>query len=176
MMFSPYIVFLAAAAGLQATVNAVPADADAAPSATSEAVDALKPEPAPTTQKPAAKLAPATCTTTYIDTAHSTAWTGIHLCHTHTVTDAAASCPALSCPPPPTDLICPMYIKVSSTTVPCSTDCCPMTPTTTVSSGKCVTCDPCRIPTQWITYTTGCPGVPTITTMTMSTPTYSYQD
>ncbi|RYP19295.1 hypothetical protein DL767_009684 [Monosporascus sp. MG133] len=170
MMFSPYIVFLAVTAGLLATVNAVPA-----PSAISEAADALKPKPPPPTQKPGVKPPP-TCTTTYVDTAHWTAWTGTHVCYTHTVTAPAASCPTLSCPPPATDQVCPMYIKVSSTTVPCSTNCCPTTPTTTVSSGECATCDPCHIPTEWITYTTGCPGVPTITEVTTSTPTYPYQD
>ncbi|RYP44996.1 hypothetical protein DL768_008610 [Monosporascus sp. mg162] len=158
MMFSPYIAFLAATAGLLATVNAV------------------KPDPVPTTLKPVVKPLPPTCTTTYVDTAHWTAWTGTHVCYTHTVTAPDASCPTLSCAPPPTDLVCPMYIKVSSTTVPCSTNCCPTTPTTTVSSGPCETCDPCHIPTEWITYTTGCPGRPTITAVATSTPTYPYQD
>ncbi|RYP81736.1 hypothetical protein DL769_001886 [Monosporascus sp. CRB-8-3] len=80
-MFSPYIVFLAAIAGLLATINAVPANAP------------LKPEPVPTTKKPV-KPAPPTCTTTYFDTAHSTEWTGVHLCYTHTVT-APAGVPAV---------------------------------------------------------------------------------
>ncbi|RYO78803.1 hypothetical protein DL766_009566 [Monosporascus sp. MC13-8B] len=55
MMFSPYIVFLAATAGLLATTNAVPAGAVVTPSATSAAVDPLRPEPVPTT-----------CTTTHL--------------------------------------------------------------------------------------------------------------
>lgn len=69
--------------------------------------------------------------------------------------------------------MCPMYIKVSSTTVPCATDCCPLTPTAYVAATgtqPCPTCDPCRIPTEWITYTTGCAGTSTITDRTVVTP------
>ena len=92
-----------------------------------------------------------------------------------------ALCPPLTCAPPPTDLVCPQYIKVSSTTVPCATDCCPTTGTTTVEAGtgsrtgagsdNCPTCDPCRIPTEWITYTTGCPGGGVRVSTSYSTPT-----
>ncbi|RYP00249.1 hypothetical protein DL764_006585 [Monosporascus ibericus] len=60
MMFSPYIVFLAATAGLLATVGAVPAAADTTPCTTSEAMYSPKPKPPPTTQKP---VIPETCST-----------------------------------------------------------------------------------------------------------------
>ncbi|RYP72853.1 hypothetical protein DL770_007889 [Monosporascus sp. CRB-9-2] len=81
MMFSPYIVFLAAIVGLLATVNAVPADK-------------LRPKPKPL---------PATCTTTYVDKAYSTTSTGTHSCHTHTVTAPAPTILTMSdfCHSPP---------------------------------------------------------------------------
>jgi len=53
--------------------------------------------------------------------------------------------------------MCPMYIKVTSVTVPCSTDCCPHTPTATVTNRVCPGCPTgCVIPTETITVTSGC--------------------
>ncbi|KAI1386406.1 uncharacterized protein F4822DRAFT_409980 [Hypoxylon trugodes] len=113
---------------------------------------------------------PGHCSTTMDDFEHTTAWVKTHECYTYTRTVQSAACPVPTCPSPDPDQICPEYIKVSKVTVPCSTDCCPTTSTTYVSDGPCSTCDPCHIPTQWITYTTGCAGTPTITSETIVTP------
>ncbi|KAI0435337.1 hypothetical protein F5Y09DRAFT_349580 [Xylaria sp. FL1042] len=118
---------------------------------------------------------PGSCYTTVDDMRHLRTTVLTHKCYTHTNKVPAAPCPTLSCPPIPSDQICPFYISVSSTTVPCATDCCPTTSTVYKPdpSAPCPTCDPCRIPTEWITYTTGCPGTPTITEINYITPTYS---
>ncbi|KAI1492354.1 hypothetical protein F4809DRAFT_43109 [Biscogniauxia mediterranea] len=145
MMFSPVSV-LSVVAGLLAISNAALADST----------------PSPTI--------PGHCYTTIDDFEHTTGTVKTHECFTVTSTVPAATCPTLSCAPRPTDQICPQYIKVSSVTVPCATDCCPTTPTVLASSGPCPTCDPCRIPTDWVTVTTGCPGTPTITSHTLITP------
>ncbi|KAI0478917.1 hypothetical protein GGR56DRAFT_349719 [Xylariaceae sp. FL0804] len=117
---------------------------------------------------------PATCYTTHRQhrSGHASKTAGVetHGCYTRTSTVMAASCPSSSCPPKATDLICPDFIKISQVTVPCSTDCCPATPTVTAAVGSCTTCDPCHIPTEWITYMTGCPGTSTITSATIVTP------
>ncbi|KAI1377749.1 hypothetical protein F4677DRAFT_46650 [Hypoxylon crocopeplum] len=113
---------------------------------------------------------PGHCSTTIDDFEHTTASVKTHECYTYTRTAQAPTCPTLSCAPRPTDVICPLVIRVSSVTVPCATDCCPTTPTSYVSTGPCPTCNPCATPTQWITYTTGCPGTPTITSATIVTP------
>ncbi|KAK4251338.1 hypothetical protein C7999DRAFT_28068 [Corynascus novoguineensis] len=84
-------------------------------------------------------------------------------CYTATVTKTVkptkpTSCPQYECPPPKDDpIMCPMYIKVTSVAVPCSTDCCPSTPTSTVTTTSCPRCTTsCVIPTETITVTTGC--------------------
>ncbi|KAI2624205.1 hypothetical protein GGR54DRAFT_565890 [Hypoxylon sp. NC1633] len=119
---------------------------------------------------------PGHCSTTIDDFPHTTATVKTHKCYTYTRTAQSSTCPTLSCPQRPTDVFCPEIIKVSSVTVPCSTDCCPTTSTSYVSNGPCPTCNPCAIPTQWITYTTGCPGTPTITSETIETPPWDTPD
>ncbi|KAI1083449.1 hypothetical protein F5B20DRAFT_406610 [Whalleya microplaca] len=158
MLFSPLTV-LSAAAGLLAFSNM----ALAVPKASTS-----KPTPTPTL--------PGHCSTTIDDFEHTTGYVKTHSCYTYTQTVPSPPCPTLSCPPRPTDAICPLYIKVSSVTVPCSTDCCPTTPTSYVSKGACPTCANCVVPTQWITYTTGCPNKPTITSETIVTPPWNVPD
>ncbi|KAI1174639.1 hypothetical protein F4777DRAFT_378281 [Nemania sp. FL0916] len=121
----------------------------------------------------AAQTLPETCYTTMSaldDNGDRSVMVETHQCYTYTSVVPAASCPPLSCATPASDLICPMYIKVSSVTVPCTTDCCPLTATLTAAEGPCATCDPCRIPTEWVTYMTGCAGTPTITATGYETP------
>ncbi|KAI6091385.1 hypothetical protein F4821DRAFT_227046 [Hypoxylon rubiginosum] len=113
---------------------------------------------------------PATCSTTIDDFPHTTASVKTHECYTYEREAPSPTCPTLSCGPRPTDAICPLYIRVSSVTVPCATDCCPTTTTSYQSTGACPTCADCVVPTQWITYTTGCAGTPTITAETIITP------
>ncbi|KAI1749883.1 hypothetical protein F4782DRAFT_285116 [Xylaria castorea] len=140
----------------------------------------------PTQSSSSSQTLPGSCYTTWDDWEHSTATVKTHECYTRTSLVPPASCPTLSCAPRPTDHVCPMYIKVSSMTVPCATDCCPTTSTVyqelisaaaaTGSSSSssatlpCPTCDACPIPTEWITYTTGCAGTPTITEVNVVTP------
>ncbi|KAH7031159.1 uncharacterized protein B0I36DRAFT_384000 [Microdochium trichocladiopsis] len=113
---------------------------------------------------------PASCFTTWDDFEHSTAGVDGPLCFTWTTTAPAVTCPQIHCASPPPDLACPLYLRVSSTTVPCATDCCPFTPTATYSCGPCPTCNPCRVPTILSVFTTGCPGTPTVTSVTTITP------
>ncbi|OIW28601.1 hypothetical protein CONLIGDRAFT_387922 [Coniochaeta ligniaria NRRL 30616] len=76
-------------------------------------------------------------------------------CHTYTAYTTPAACPKIGCPEL-TALICPMYISISTSHVPCSTDCCPKTGTKTVTT-SCPTCPTgCVIPTETVTMTTGC--------------------
>ncbi|KAI5868488.1 hypothetical protein GGS23DRAFT_33414 [Durotheca rogersii] len=119
---------------------------------------------------------PGHCSTTIDDFEHTTASVRTHECYTYTRIAPSSTCPMIKCAPRPTDVFCPQYIRVSSVTVPCSTDCCPTTPTSYVSTGRCPTCAPCVVPTQWITYTTGCPGTPTISTETIETPPWNTPD
>ncbi|KAI0418487.1 hypothetical protein F5X98DRAFT_110976 [Xylaria grammica] len=143
---------------------------------TTKSTSTPAPAPAPTTypHTPLDPPLPGSCYTTTSDPTHHRVSVQTHSCYTQTSFFAAAPCPTLSCKPPPTDLICPQYIKVSSLTVPCATNCCPTTTTVYEPdyAAPCPTCDPCRIPTEWITYTTGCPGTPTITDIHYVTPAY----
>ncbi|KXJ92440.1 hypothetical protein Micbo1qcDRAFT_204421 [Microdochium bolleyi] len=91
-------------------------------------------------------------------------------CFTWTTTAPAVTCPHIHCAPPAPTQVCPLYLKVSSTTVPCSTDCCPFTPTATYSCGACPSCDPCRVPTELTVFTTGCAGGGVQSTVTTITP------
>ncbi|KAG7287533.1 hypothetical protein NEMBOFW57_007045 [Staphylotrichum longicolle] len=80
-------------------------------------------------------------------------------CYTATTTKTVVptSCPKIKCAVPSDPIMCPMYIKVTSVAVPCSTDCCPKTPTATVTKKVCPTCTTgCVIPTETYTVTTGC--------------------
>ncbi|AEO66531.1 2a966bb7-59bd-4934-9aa4-07e17b4d67a6 [Thermothielavioides terrestris] len=75
-------------------------------------------------------------------------------CYTATVTTVPLDCPRIECPTQ--NIYCPLYIKETTVAVPCSTDCCPTTPTHTVTT-KCPGCKTgCVIPTETITVTTGC--------------------
>ncbi|XXG98515.1 hypothetical protein Hte_004839 [Hypoxylon texense] len=125
---------------------------------------------------PVSSSLPAHCYTTSDDWEHTTATVKTHECYTYTREAPSPTCATPSCPPRPTDAICPLIIEVSSVTVPCATDCCPTTPTSYVSTGACPTCADCVVPTQWITYTTGCPGTPTITSQTIITPPWNTPD
>ncbi|KAI0406207.1 hypothetical protein F4802DRAFT_559774 [Xylaria palmicola] len=126
----------------------------------------------PTSPYPTPPTLPGSCYTTWDDFEHSTATVKTHECYTRTSLVPSAPCPTLSCAQRPSDLVCPLYIKVSSVTVPCATDCCPTTSTVYKPAGPCPTCDPCRIPTEWYTYTTGCVGTPTITEINVVTPAF----
>ncbi|KAK4044199.1 hypothetical protein C8A01DRAFT_31807 [Parachaetomium inaequale] len=80
-------------------------------------------------------------------------------CYTATTTKTVTPsiCPLIKCVAPTDPIMCPMYIKVTTVAVPCSTDCCPQTPTATVTKSACPTCTTgCVIPTQTVTVTTGC--------------------
>lgn len=59
-------------------------------------------------------------------------------------------------------LVCPLFIYVTTSQVPCATDCCPTTATAYVD-GACPTCGQCNIPTETIIETTGCPATATAT-------------
>ncbi|KAK3323805.1 hypothetical protein B0T19DRAFT_426971 [Cercophora scortea] len=100
---------------------------------------------------------PASCTSTVKGTLKGPS------CYTRTATTTpSAGCPKLNCPN--LDLVCPALIKVTTTEIPCSTDCCPKTPTKyiTTSCAGCAT--GCVIPTETVTVTTGCKitGFPTV--------------
>ncbi|KAH6632171.1 hypothetical protein F5144DRAFT_244329 [Chaetomium tenue] len=81
-------------------------------------------------------------------------------CYTATTTTTAVPtiCPMIKCVAPTDPIMCPMVIKVTTVSVPCSTDCCPRTPTATVTEkGRCPGCTTgCVIPTHTVTVTTGC--------------------
>ncbi|KAK4150160.1 hypothetical protein C8A00DRAFT_37250 [Chaetomidium leptoderma] len=80
-------------------------------------------------------------------------------CYTATTTTTVVptTCPLIKCAAPTDPIMCPMYIKVTTTSVPCATDCCPKTPTATVTKKKCPSCTTgCVIPTITSTVTTGC--------------------
>ncbi|CAJ2513714.1 Uu.00g018330.m01.CDS01 [Anthostomella pinea] len=152
-MLFPRISLLSVIAGLAAISNAFSAESSSQSRAN--------------TTRP---TVPGHCSTTIDDFEHTTGYVKTHECYTRTSTAPAATCPTFSCAPKATDVICPEYIKVSSVTVPCATDCCPTTSTVYEPAGPCSTCDSCKIPTEWWTYTTGCVGTPTITSHTIVTP------
>ncbi|KAI1192178.1 hypothetical protein F5B17DRAFT_2963 [Nemania serpens] len=138
-------------------------------------------EPPPSSSSTWSSLLPESCYSTWEDEEHSTTTLLPHECYTHTSLIPPTSCPKPTCPPPATDQVCPLYIKVSSVTVPCTTDCCPTTTTVLLQTSTDVpceeamateTCDPCHIPTEWVTYMTGCAGTPTISITTIITPAF----
>lgn len=73
-------------------------------------------------------------------------------CYTYTETRPDASCPTFYRDP---EVMCPMYVKIETIEVPCAISCCPTTPTAYVFR-PCPTSEPCPIPTETLTYTTGC--------------------
>ncbi|KAH9891368.1 hypothetical protein F4778DRAFT_784961 [Xylariomycetidae sp. FL2044] len=162
-------VLLYAAAALFAVSNAMP-----------QPSDLLTTPFTLTTTSPTPAAVPGSCYTTWDDFEHETGGVKGPERYTYTSIVPSSACPTLTCAPKETDRICPLYIKVSAVTVPCATDCCPTTPTVyasasasasaTATAAACPTCDPCKIPTELITYTTGCPGTPTITSKTTITP------
>ncbi|KAK4125646.1 hypothetical protein N657DRAFT_642388 [Parathielavia appendiculata] len=80
---------------------------------------------------------------------------------TTTTTVTPRDCPKIKCQVPTDPIACPAYIKITTTAVPCSTDCCPRTPTKTVTKKQCPTCTTgCVIPTETYTVTTGCKTTP----------------
>ncbi|KAI1201346.1 hypothetical protein F5X97DRAFT_320427 [Nemania serpens] len=128
------------------------------PKSSSTTSSSLLPEPS--------LLLPESCYSTWQDELGTTMLM-THECYTRTSIIPAPSCPKPSCPPPEPDQVCPLYIKRSSVTMPCSTDCCPETTTALEAVGPCEEeCDPCHIPTEWVTYMTGCAGGPPTITMT----------
>ncbi|KAI3338653.1 hypothetical protein F4824DRAFT_499018 [Ustulina deusta] len=130
--------------------------------------------PTPTVSQPSSYTLPQSCYTTFEDFRYHRTRVLTHSCYTRTSFFPAGPCPTLSCPRASTGHVCPLYIKVSTVTVPCATDCCPTTSTAYEpdNSAPCPTCDPCLIPTEWITYTTGCVGTSTITEINVVTPAY----
>ncbi|KAH8911113.1 hypothetical protein BR93DRAFT_964929 [Coniochaeta sp. PMI_546] len=88
-------------------------------------------------------------------------------CHTYTAYTAPSACPKIACPDL-TGIMCPMYISITTSKVPCSTDCCPKTGTKTITT-SCPTCPTgCVIPTATVTMTTGCKT--TVTPIVTGTP------
>jgi hypothetical protein len=89
-----------------------------------------------------------------------------NMCYTATITKTATPtiCPMLKCVKPTKPIVCPAIISVTTTSVPCSTDCCPHTPTATVTEkGRCPGCTTgCVIPTFTSTVTTGCKTTPDV--------------
>ncbi|KAL2020453.1 hypothetical protein VTK56DRAFT_8419 [Thermocarpiscus australiensis] len=75
-------------------------------------------------------------------------------CYTYTLTTTPIKCPSLPCPTQTGPIVCPQLVKVTTISVPCSTDCCPVTPTEYVTN-SCPGCG-CVIPTATVTVTTGC--------------------
>lgn len=65
-------------------------------------------------------------------------------------------CPREECPPTTEPVICPLAIIESIITVPCSTDCCPTTGTTTVTTPCPTPCEKCTISTNYSTVTASC--------------------
>ncbi|KAI1423314.1 hypothetical protein F5Y12DRAFT_551724 [Xylaria sp. FL1777] len=86
-----------------------------------ETAYAVKPT-LPISQSSPSHTLPESCYTTFDDARHHRTTVLPHRCYTRTSLVPAAPCPTLSCTPIPSDLVCPLYIKVSSVTVPCSTD------------------------------------------------------
>ena len=81
-------------------------------------------------------------------------------CYTYTTSTTPSECRCTMAP----EVMCPMYIKVTTVGVPCHNTCCPKTPTKTVKA--CPTmCNPkaCTIPTETYYTTTGCPKKPDAT-------------
>ncbi|RKU47182.1 hypothetical protein DL546_007690 [Coniochaeta pulveracea] len=83
-------------------------------------------------------------------------------CYTFTATTTPKVCPMIKCIGDD-PLVCPMIVKVTTTAVPCATNCCPVTPTkyTTTACPTCAT--GCVIPTITETITTGCKATTTPT-------------
>lgn len=78
-------------------------------------------------------------------------------CYTHTTTKTVTkkTCAA------PTNVMCPLYIMMTTKNVPCANpECCPRTPTVTKTKTICPT--GCVIPTSTVLYTTGCLPVLTL--------------
>ncbi|KAM7195334.1 hypothetical protein V8F20_007553 [Naviculisporaceae sp. PSN 640] len=87
---------------------------------------------------------------------------------TTTVTSRCAKETIKDCPTAP--IACPAVIRITTTEVPCKNDCCPRTPTHTVTA-PCIGCvTRCVIPTETVTVTTGC-GKPTIRPTFLPVPT-----
>ncbi|ETS83189.1 hypothetical protein PFICI_05065 [Pestalotiopsis fici W106-1] len=101
---------------------------------------------------------PGSCLTTWDDFEHTTGGVSVN-CFTYTSTTRPANCPVCTAD---STLVCPLFIYVTTSQVPCSTDCCPTTATAYVD-GACPTCGQCNIPTETIIETTGCPATATTT-------------
>ncbi|KAL1867937.1 hypothetical protein VTK73DRAFT_3902 [Phialemonium thermophilum] len=85
-----------------------------------------EPGPTATSTSPDPAL-PAHCTTTSFDAASSTPVARTHECFTLTKSLQSANCSCVHDP----ELVCPMVISLTTVAIPCSTDCCPTTPTVT---------------------------------------------
>ncbi|KAK7987202.1 hypothetical protein PG988_002190 [Apiospora saccharicola] len=95
---------------------------------------------------------PASCTTT---SRHALV---THSCYTATAyTTRIGGCERLECPPRTRPVMCPLFEIESIVTVPCKTDCCPTTPTTTVTTPCPSPCPECPHTVLTKTTTTGCP-------------------
>lgn len=73
-------------------------------------------------------------------------------------TSIGGGCPREECPPETEPVFCPLIIVESTVTAPCSTDCCPTTGTTTVTTSCPKPCEKCPIPTNYYTVTAECPA------------------
>ncbi|KAI0910102.1 hypothetical protein F4823DRAFT_389647 [Ustulina deusta] len=67
-------------------------------------------------------MLPQSCYTTFEDFRYHRTRVLTHSCYTRTSFFPAGPCPTLSCPRASTGHVCPLYIKVSTVTVPCATD------------------------------------------------------
>ncbi|KAL2121069.1 hypothetical protein VTJ04DRAFT_5096 [Mycothermus thermophilus] len=96
-------------------------------------------------------------------------------CYTHTTTTTVTpiQCPAIRCPP----IYCPAIVSITSVPVPCHDECCPRTPTKTVTvKAPCPTCPSgCSIPVYTETYTTGCSRATIGPIITATLPTRSFR-
>ncbi|KAK8122802.1 hypothetical protein PG984_011472 [Apiospora sp. TS-2023a] len=119
---------------------------------------------------------PASCTTTsrhalvthscYTATAYTTRSTFLlfslsntfgHFTHILTLRSHSRRLRAPRVPPRTRPVMCPLFEIESIVTVPCKTDCCPTTPTTTVTTPCPSPCPECPHTVLTKTTTTGCP-------------------
>ncbi|KAF3020090.1 Rhs element vgr protein [Neopestalotiopsis sp. 37M] len=113
---------------------------------------------------------PGSCLTTFIDAIDRTGDIIGPSCFTYTTTYAL---PCFACPPLSTPIACPALAVLTSITVPCPTDCCPTTTTTTLP-GTCPPCGTCVIPTYTSTVSATCTSTSTKAIPPTETPTKGY--
>ncbi|TRX96839.1 hypothetical protein FHL15_002145 [Xylaria flabelliformis] len=138
----------------------------------------------PTQSSYSSQTLPGSCYTTWDDCKHTTATVKTHECYTRTSLIPPGKQPPIfphspySTPPiipssPPNSIKAKEEEKgLTPTQHPAQLSPAPRGPRTSGASTTlpCPTCEACPIPTEWITYTTGCVGTPTITEVNTVTP------